>query len=150
IKSDVLGGLATPSMAILGLSRIMGPVAAQPPSGSQTVESKLSSIIQNEFRPADFFKDAKILGGVKLAEILDDTVADLSRDEVPKLLSREVGDSLEASFDWTTSKIKGDPKGLFVRNAGGVTKLEMHGVVSARKDVTAPTFSATATLVNFK
>ena len=30
VKSDSIGGLATPSMAILGFSRIMGPVAAEP------------------------------------------------------------------------------------------------------------------------
>jgi len=46
----------------------------------------------------DFFKDAKILGGVKLADIIDG-VADLVQPETPKLLSRELPDSLEASFE---------------------------------------------------
>jgi len=151
VKSDPIGGLATPSMAILGLSRIMGPAAAQLPKAGETIENKLKSIIDNQFNPADFFKDAKILGGVNLAEIILG-IAGLTKDEVPKLLSRETPDSLEASFDWTTSLINplGDKAGMFLPNAGGQTTLEMHGVVSARKDGAAPTFSSTATVVHFK
>ena len=151
VKSDSIGGLATPSMAILGLSRIMGPAAAQLPKAGETIENKLKSIIDNQFNPADFFKDAKILGGVNLAEIILG-IAGLTKDEVPKLLSRETPDSLEASFDWTTSLINplGDKAGMFLPNAGGQTTLEMHGVVSARKDGSAPTFSSTATVVHFK
>lgn len=151
VKSDSIGGLATPSMAILGLSRIMGPAAAQTPTGGQSIESKLKSIIDNVFNPGDFFKGAKILGGVNLAEIIQG-LAGLAKNEVPKLLSRETPDSLEASFDWSTSLINplGDKAGMFRPNAGGQTTLDMHGVVSARKDGSAPTFSSTATIVHFK
>ena len=150
VKSDNIGSLATPSMQILGLSRLMGPVAGQKPTGTQTPESNLADIIGNNFTPASFFSDAKILGGVKLVEILG-KVFDLTNDAVPKLLSRETEDSIEASFDWKTSKIQGDPAGLFIPNADGAkTQLEMHGVVSARRNADAPTFSATATLDHFK
>jgi hypothetical protein len=150
VKSDAIGGLATPSMAILGLSRIMGPVSAQVPTGSQTAEDKLQNIIRNEFQPLDFFKDAKILGGIKLTEILQN-VTGLSNDSVPKLLSREVDKRMEASFDWTTDKVKSDPKGLFVPHYEGTTKLTMHGVVSAPLDGSSePTFKATASLVKFR
>jgi len=151
VKSDTIGGLATPGMEIRGLSRIMGPVATQPLKPGESADTKLQDIVGNQFKPADFFSDAKILGGVKLAEILED-VTGLASDEVPKLLSRETTDSLEASFEWTTSKIKpqGDKAGLFRPNAGGPTTLKMLGVVSARRDGPAPTFSATATLDNFK
>lgn len=150
LKSDAIGGLATPSMAILGLSRIMGPVSAKAPSGSETVDSKLQSIINNEFNPLDFFQDAKILGGVKLADVLE-KVTGLSGASVPKLLSREVDDRVEASFDWTTTRVKGDPDGLFVPHYQAQTKLTMHGVVSAPLDGSAaPTFNATATIENFR
>jgi hypothetical protein len=148
-KSDTIGGLATPSMSILGLSRIMGPVAAQKPADPAQIENSLNSIINDQFNPADFFKDAKILGGVNLGEIIVG-LAGLGNKEVPKLLSRETADALEASFDWTTAKIKPDSKGMFLPNNGGQTTLEMHGVVSARKDGSAPSFSATATLDHFK
>ncbi len=150
VKSDAIGGLATPSMAILGLSRIMGPASGQAPSGAETIESKLSSIIKNEFNPADFFKDAKILGGVGLAEILH-TVPDLGKGSAPKLLSTESAGKVEASFDWETQKIKGDDAGLFVPHSGGTTTLTMHGVVSAPiNGSAAPTFNATASIVHFK
>jgi len=151
VKSDSIGGVATPSMAILGLSRIMGPAAAQVPKIGQTIEGQLKSIIENNFNPGDFFKGAKILGGVDLAEIVLG-IAGLAKPEVPKLLSRETADSIEASFDWTTGLINpmGDKSGMFIPNAGGQTTLEMHGVVSARKDGSAPTFNSTATVVHFK
>jgi hypothetical protein len=149
VKSDNLGSLATPSMSILGLSRLMGPVSGPKPAGPEPAQAKLGDIINNQFNPAGFFNDAKILGGVKLADIIQ-KVTDLARGEVPKLLSRETEDSMEASFDWTTSLIIGDPAGLFIPNVGGTTKLEMHGVVSASKKAETPTFSATAILNNFK
>ncbi len=149
-KSDAIGGLATPNMAILGLSRVMGPVSAQRPTGSESVESKLTNIINNQFNPVDFFKDARILGGVKLADILN-LVPGLGDKAVPKLLSREVDDRVEASFEWETDRVKGDPAGLFVPHYQATTKLTMRGVVSSPLDgSSAPTFNATATLVNFR
>jgi hypothetical protein len=150
VKSDALGGLATPSMAILGLSRIMGPVAAQPPTGSATIESALNGIIGNNFNPADFFQGAKILGGVDLGTILQ-LATSLAGAEVPKLLSTRLPDKVEARFDWSTPVNKSDPLGLFVPNAGGASVLEMHGLVSAPiVDPAATTFNATASIVNFK
>jgi len=148
-KSDSIGGLATPSMSILGLSRIMGPVAAQKPANPAQIENSLGSIINDQFNPADFFKDALILGGVNLGEIIQG-LGGLANKEVPKLLSRETPDAMEASFDWTTAKIQHDSKGMFLPNNGGQTTLDMHGVVSARKDGSAPTFNSTATLDHFK
>ncbi|WP_271024102.1 hypothetical protein [Rhizobium sp. RCAM05973] len=64
VKSDALGGLATPSMAIQGLSRIMGPVAAQKPAipDPNAIELALKNVVSNKFNPADFFDGAKILG----------------------------------------------------------------------------------------
>lgn len=150
VKNDTLGGLATPSMSILGLSRIMGPVAAQPPASPNpaNIETALGQIIGNTFNPADFFKGAKILGGVDLGEILKIAPA-LAGSDVPKLLSRQLPDKIEARFDWNTRIDKSS--GLFVHNAGGPTVLDMHGVVSspiAKPDAT--TFTATASIVNFK
>lgn len=152
VKSDAIGGLATPSMAILGLSRIMGPVSAQRPTGGQSVESKLDNIKNNQFKPLDFFKDAKILGGIKLTDILTYVPGlGLGDKSVPKLVSTERDNKVEASFDWETDKVQSDPAGLFVPHYEGTTKLTMHGVVSAPLDGSAePTFNATATLVKFR
>lgn len=120
VKSDTIGGVATPSMAILGLSRVMGPVAAQSPKAGETVETKLKEIIGNKFNPADFFSGAKILGGVNLGEIILG-VTGLGNVEVPKLLSRETPDSIEASFDWTTSGPRCSPRTRWLLATSGAT-----------------------------
>jgi len=151
VKSDALGGLATPSMAIQGLSRVMGPVAAQPPANPADIENALGQIINNTFNPADFFKGAKILGGVELATILE-IAGSLAGADVPKLLSKQLPDKIEARFDWSTKINKSDPLGLFVPNPNGAqTVLEMHGVVSSPiAQPAATTFNATASITNFK
>ena len=155
VKSDSIGGLATPSMAILGFSRIMGPVAAKPPAPGVDPETKLGDIIANKFNPAQFFQGARILGGVELKDILD-TVGDLTQPYVPKLLSREYDDKIEASFAWDTIIKHGDVRpdgkaGFFIALPNDATKLTMHGVVSAPlQSAEQATFEATATLLNFK
>jgi hypothetical protein len=151
VKSDALGAMATPSMAIQGLSRIMGPVAAQPPADLTKIEQALGQVINNTFNPADFFKGAKILGGVDLGTILD-MAASLAGLDVPKLLSKELPDRIEARFDWKTNINKSDPLGLFVPNPDGAqTVLEMHSVVSSPiANPAATTFNATASIVNFR
>ncbi len=91
-KSDALGALAAPQMQILGLSKVMGPVAGKPPadlSAAAAIEAALGNVVGNTFDPTDFFDGATILGGVKLSSILK-TVTGLAGAEVPKLLSREL------------------------------------------------------------
>jgi hypothetical protein len=150
VKSDALGGLATPGMAIQGLSRIMGPVAARPPANPADIEAALGDVIGNTFNPADFFQGAKILGGVDLGTILE-VATSLAGADVPKLLSKQLPDKIEARFDWSTRIRKTDPLGLFVPDAGGASLMEMHGLVSApTANPAATTFNATASIVHFK
>lgn len=150
VKSDALGGIATPSMQILGLSRTMGPVAAEPPANLDNIEASLGDIIGNRFNPADFFAGARILGGVGLNEILK-PLTDLSKEEVPKLLSQDFVDRVEARFDWRTREVQPDGKKKFLPNQNGPTTFEMHGLVSAPLNKGNPTtFEAIATLDNFK
>ncbi len=151
VKNDTLGGLATPSMAIQGLSRIMGPAAAKMPVNPADIETALSKVINNTFDPADFFKGAKILGGVELASLLE-VATSLVGADVPKLLSKQLPDKIEARFDWKTNINNSDPLGLFVPNPdGSQTVLDMHGIISAPVgNPTASTFNANASLVHFK
>jgi hypothetical protein len=150
-KSDALGALASPAMAIQGMSRIMGPVAAKPPSGGQTVEDALQKVIGNSFDPTDFFKGAKILGGVDLSSILA-VVNSLVGNDVPKLVSKEFPDRVEASFKWQTEITKSDPLQLLAPRAGGnATILTMDGRVTAPiSNPQAAVFDASAKLTNFK
>jgi hypothetical protein len=146
VRSESLGGLATPSMAIQGLSRIMGPVAAKPQAN---VEAALADVIGNKFNPVDFFQGAKILGGVDVASLLQ-VAHSLAGSEVPKLLSRQLPDRIEARFEWATDIKKSDPLGLFVPVTNR-TRLTMKGVVSSPiAQPSATTFEAAASLVHFR
>jgi hypothetical protein len=144
-KSDALGALATPAMAIQCLSRIMGPAADR------------KNVTTNTFNPTSFFQDAKILGGIDLAKILG-TVTDLAGDNVPKMLSRELPagggqpQRVEASFDWRT-EVTTSGDALFIPRAdpAGTTTLVMSGrVTTPVADPSRATYEATATIDNFK
>jgi hypothetical protein len=155
-KSDTLGSLASPQMAIQGLSRVMGPVAASAPadpSDPAQIEAALGKVIGDSFDPADFFSGAKILGGIELADILE-IAATLAGSDVPKLLSRELPDRIEASFSWETAISKSDPLNLFIPNADGgapPTQLVMEGLMTTPLgDPAAAHFRADAELNNFK
>lgn len=151
-RSDALGALATPQMSILGLSKTMGPVAAQEPSDPTQIGARLGNAIGNEFKPADFFKGATILGGIKLADILDN-VTGLAGGDVPKLVSRELDAPrrVEASFKWETVITKPDPLKLFMPGSGGTTQFVMDSLVTTPLgDPSQADYKATAFLTNFK
>jgi len=150
-KSDALGALASPSMAIQGLSRIMGPVAAPPPTSGQSADDTLRDVIGNKFDPTKFFQGAKILGGLDLGSILDVALS-LTGTNVPKMVSVDLPTSLDASFDWETEIRSSDPAHVLVPTAGGLaTILSMHGKVSAPiANPADATFEAQARLTNFK
>ncbi|MFO0887939.1 MAG: hypothetical protein U0790_02210 [Isosphaeraceae bacterium] len=162
-KSDVLGALAAPEMSIVGLSRIMGPVSAKAPeSPTDTVpETAMDNVVGDKFVPADFFRGARILGGVYLADILE-PVSGLARPEVPKLLSRELPaepslglpDRILASFEWETEVKRPDPLKLLIPWADShkpATILKMKGCVTTPiGDPSAATYETHADLNNFK
>jgi hypothetical protein len=67
-RTDALGGLASPEMAIVGLSSITGPVSG---SAHGPVANAVAKAVSNVFDPTQFFGDAKLLGGIKLGSIVD-------------------------------------------------------------------------------
>jgi hypothetical protein len=152
-KSDSLGALASPQMSLLGLSKVMGPVSGQNVTGPALVEDALKTVKGGEFNPADFFKDATLLGGIKIGEILKST-HDLSGDAAPKMLARDFPDRVEASFDWSTDVTEIDKLKLLIPRADAgkpPTRLTMKGVIRTPRDpATPPSFEATATITNFK
>jgi hypothetical protein len=155
-KSDALGALASPQMAILGLSKIAGPVSGAPPTNPSDpgqIATALGKVIGNTFDPAEFFQGAKILGGISLSDILA-VAHSLAGEDVPKMLSRDLGDRIEASFNWKTAIAKPDPLNLIIPradNAKPETTLEMRGLVTTPvKSPADADFSATATINNFK
>ena len=139
VKNDSLGAIASPSMDIAGLSRKVGPAG------------DLAQVADNNFNPADFFKDASILGGIKIADIIG-LVSQLTLGDAPEMVSRELPDAIEASFDWQTTINSTDPAGLFVHSPEGkTTTLSMKSLArSPIGNPSASTFESKATLTNFK
>ena len=138
-KSDRIGALVTPAMAIQGLSRVMGPA------------SDLANVAQNKFNAADFFQNAdpKILGGISLLDLLSGVKA-LAGDDVPKMVSRELPDRLEARYEWQTT-ITSSQTDLFVPSAGGDTVLSLDTkVVTPVAKPGDTTYTTHAALTNFK
>jgi len=152
-KSDSLGALATPKMSLLGLSKILGPVSGDTAATPDLVETNLDKIKGGTFDPASFFKDATLLGGIKLAEILPGT-KNLSGSDVPKMVAKDFPDHVEASFTWSGDVTKIDTLKLMIPRADPgkpPTRLTMNGVVRTPHDAAqAPSQEATAKLTNFK
>ncbi len=152
-KSDALGALASPQTHLLGLSTLAGPVSGSVASDATQVETALTTIRSGTFDPADYFRDATLLGGIKIGEVLT-SVTDLRGSAVPKLVSQRFPDRVEARFDWSTEVTKSDTLKLLAPRADGSkppTRLAMSGVVRTPTDPALPaSFEATARMDNFK
>ncbi|MFO1498974.1 MAG: hypothetical protein U1G07_11380 [Verrucomicrobiota bacterium] len=152
-KSDALGALASPQMALLGLSKLSGPVGGDKTAASAAqVKNALNDVFGGQFDPSKFFDQAKILGGVNLGDVIK-AATSLDAPEVPKFLTQDVPDGLEASFTWTTEVTKSDPLNLLIPSGDsiGKTPLTMDGRVTRPFDPSKPTtFVANATIENFK
>jgi hypothetical protein len=149
-RTDALGSLVTPEMSIRGLSRLIGPVGARPPADPTNPDSALDTLNAGEFDPADFFPEATILGGVRLADLL--TATGLSGGDVPRMVTRELADRVEARFAWGTEITQSDPAGIFIPQAGpGDTRLELEGITTTPLGGAGDaTFRAEGELNNFK
>ncbi|MGB9765492.1 MAG: hypothetical protein ACPLZD_09105 [Candidatus Saccharicenans sp.] len=104
-QAEKSGGIATPSFSIVGLSRILGPVGAGLDSGPGESQEKTSSgpsaepdtdaakqalddIISGRFNPKQFLsKQAKILGGLLLQDVIDEVNDFTSSDNAGKALT---------------------------------------------------------------
>ena len=140
-------------MSLLGLSKILGPVSGDAASTADLVETNLGKIKSGTFDPASFFKDATLLGGIKLAQILPGT-NNLSGSDVPKMVARDFPDRVEARFEWSGDVTKIDDLKLLIPRADPSkppTRLTMNGAVITPHDpAVPPSQAATATLTNFK
>lgn len=140
-RSDALGAIASPAMTIAGLSRRIG-AAADLDALSGEVAGTAAAI-----HPATFFGDARILGGIRLRDLLDPIVS--SAPGAPRWTTRETGEHIEARFDWDTV-IGASRDARFIPGAGGGTRFRMSGVVAVPTAGGPPQRSAEATLSNFR
>jgi len=145
-RSDAVGAVATPAMNIGGFSRRIG------------LASNLAEITANRFNPVQFFGDAKILGGIKLTDVVPPpeglTVAD-----APKFVSKELAASgnlparTEARYDWRTRVARSDPLKLLIPNAdvNAESPFRMQSVTTTPIDSpSGATSTTTATIGNVK
>jgi hypothetical protein len=143
---DKAGGLATPNMKIGGLSRQVGPIAGDLANGK----------VPTKFDPKEFFKDAKVLGGIELAEIIK--VLDTVR-KAPKMFTKAIhpfGNKLlppekivtEFLLHLEGNEVKSDPAKLFEPLPNG--SLDLHATFVTPLFGGIPEYKVVGELKNFK
>ena len=105
-----LAGLVLPDLQIRGLSRALGPVSS--------VTNDLGQLFKGNFDPTQFFRDLKLLGGIRLIDVLEkfDFTKELTAVPGLKVTPVKDGDLLvgaKAEFKWTTTKFKRKTGHLF-------------------------------------
>ncbi|MDA4135054.1 MAG: hypothetical protein OK441_05755, partial [Thaumarchaeota archaeon] len=149
------GGIVTPSLNIVGLSRMSGLLGGLPNLNDADLASYINQLGAGTFDPSSFFNqvDAKILGGIPLTDILNaGTVG-----QGPKMVSHVIYQNndptmqpiaFETNISWDASALlKADPTGTFEPSHSSLT---LQAVIHT--DLTAnptTTFQITSTLTNF-
>jgi len=114
---DRSGGLVNPDMSIAGLSRKLGPVGNSGPLAG----------LPTQFDPSTFFKDAKILGGIKLSDIIHAVANFASEAAIPKLVTNTIypgGDTSQPPSEIVVTmnfvpQLKSDPLNIFTPDDPG-------------------------------
>jgi hypothetical protein len=114
---DRAGGLVNPDMSIAGLSRKLGPVGNSGPLAG----------LPTQFDPSTFFKDAKILGGIKLSDIIHAVANFASEAAIPKLVTNTIypgGDTSQPPTEIVVTmnfvpQLKSDPLNIFTPDDPG-------------------------------
>ena len=103
--SDKVGGILTPAMKSVGISRTLGVIAGSPADPQNIIDSDLDGLAGGTFTPGNYFGtalDAKLLGGFSLSELL--ASGSLAEAPPPQWQTLDSGDSLTHSLQWNTSK----------------------------------------------
>ncbi|AEV84600.1 hypothetical protein ACWT_3577 [Actinoplanes sp. SE50] len=83
-------GVATPQMAISGLSRSLGPVAGP-----------LSDVANQKLDPAAILKDgARLLGDLRLIDVLAKPAGRANPEQAMKITTRDLPDGAETTLHW--------------------------------------------------
>jgi hypothetical protein len=133
------GGVVTPSFTISALSRRLGPVGGPP-----------DKVRSADFDPVEVFGplDAKLLGGVRLSDILGTPVSGI--DRWPAIVTQELVNPrrVETVLGWSSPTFA-DPLKLYrPKDSGGQLELTAR-VVNVLADPTRSTFSIDGELRQF-
>jgi hypothetical protein len=144
-QSDIVGAVASPTTTITGISRKLG------------LASDLNAIEKNVFDPREFLGDARILGSIKLADVLPRFEGELNGDGAPKFTTREIPASggqparTEVQYDWQTT-LSGMNQGLLLHKAdGSASRFRLRATtVTVVGDPDSATTTTDSTIKNFK
>ena len=140
------GGLVAPDLSISALSRSMGPVGGA-----------VSDIVGGKFDPAAIFgADVKLLGGITLANLIDNLpVSDamVAADKLPKLVTERKPDRVTTTYVWSLTRAEIRPKDLkdatLFRPGNGAT-FKLKATVEKMLDTTTtPGAKVEGTLTDF-
>jgi hypothetical protein len=146
LPADRSGGAITPSMAITGLSSLLGPMGGDLQSG-----------VPADFDPLDFFGTPdslpKILGGIDLWDIIAAVTGFSDIGKVPKTLSTPFPDKIVTSLEWNPDPAPtGDP--LHVFRPGGQCAISLKAEITTKLDPNGSpgesTFSIEGTIEDFQ
>lgn len=139
--ADKSGGLTAPNIGISGLSRSLGPVGGP-----------VNDMVNGSFDPLKIFGNVKLLGGIKLSDIvrvLPFADASSTNGKLPQFLTVRDGDILRTKYLWQIDAAELKVTDLF-QPLGGSTFL-LEAVVEKKIDTnTPPVFRTTGELTNFK
>lgn len=138
--ADKTGGLVAPDIAISGLSRSLGPVGGP-----------VDQMVGGSFKPADIFGEVKLLGGIKLSDIIKVLTfnnAASTGGKLPQFRTLRDGDVVRTEYIWSLTKDQLLESNLFKPNPDATFELE--AVVEKRLDVTTPpNFKTTGSITSF-
>jgi hypothetical protein len=136
--ADKSGGVATPSLVIRALSRELGVVGDDSPG-----------FAAGTFTPANFFPgNAKLLGGIGLADILDKVLPADFLDKTPALVTENTPTAVRTVLDWETSALV--KSGVFLNTRQTkAARLALHSELTAPKSGAPPVFKLSGVLTDF-
>ncbi|MGO7028725.1 hypothetical protein ACCS69_33405 [Rhizobium johnstonii] len=85
-KSERSGGIASPDLNVAAISRLTGPVGGKKNPALAISELDFGNAAAGTFDPSEFFGDAKLLGVVRLSDIVKVATAAVSLNQAPQLL----------------------------------------------------------------
>lgn len=115
-QSDRSGGLATPNMAIAGLSRSHGPVGGA-----------LDTFKNGSFDPAQFLDGAKFLGGLNLYDVIKVVAMAGDGVEAPKIVARNIHPNDDKSQPPTKVEVKLTWKPAMQKDPLGIFEIDPYG-----------------------
>ena len=130
--ADRAAGLATPSIPVDGLSRLRGPLGS------------VDKLVGGTFDPKSFFGEAKLLGGVSLADLID-AVGTPDPAQMPRIVSERQGAAMATRIDWAP-RVKSSGVITWLEAPAGQPSLELHAEMMAGADGATPSASVRATL----